>query len=219
MKAKQVLKLLKIILFLFLIIFTINFVSGYFSERVRTYVKQKARLEVASILASAVTESVLPNIDLEGLIKTVSVGGDLESVYINTYQVNMIMAETAKALQRELERIENKEVLNDLALPLNIIVSEIFFTRYGPSIDIDIFPVGGLVCDVVTSLDDYGINNMLLEVSIVANVKVQTVIPLQREEVEVEARIPIVVQVIQGKVPIYYYHNTDGKFIPHPPSF
>ncbi|NLH54133.1 MAG: hypothetical protein GX482_01290 [Acholeplasmataceae bacterium] len=216
MKVKSFLKFSKIILFLFLLFFMINLISEYFSERVRTYVEQKAELEVANILAAAVSESVLPHIDLDDLIKTVTVGGEAESIYINTYQVNKIMAETTKALQRELARIENDEVLNNLVLPFNIIISEIFYTKYGPSVNIDILPVGSLVCDVVTTFDDYGINNMLLEVSIVANVKVQTVIPLQKQEVEVETRIPIVVQVIQGKVPIYYYHNTDSKFIPHP---
>ncbi|HEY8395342.1 MAG TPA: hypothetical protein VIK96_01035, partial [Bacilli bacterium] len=79
MKVKQVLKLLKIILFLFILIFIINFISGYFSVRVKTYVAQKAKLEVANIFASAVSESVLPNIDVENLIKTVSVGGEAES--------------------------------------------------------------------------------------------------------------------------------------------
>lgn len=216
MKVKQVLKLLKIILFLFILIFIINFISGYFSVRVKTYVAQKAKLEVANIFASAVSESVLPNIDVENLIKTVSVGGEAESIYINTHQINMILAETTKTLQQELAKIENDEVLNNLVLPFNIIVSEIFYTKYGPNINIDIFPVGSIVCDVVTNFDNYGINNMLLEISIVANIKVQTIIPLQRQEVEVETKIPIVVQVIQGKVPIYYYHNTDSKFIPNP---
>ena len=116
MKVKSFLKFSKIILFLFLLFFMINLISGYFSERVRTYVEQKAELEVANILAAAVSESVLPHIDLDDLIKTVTVGGEAESIYINTYQVNKIMAETTKALQRELARIENDEVLNNLVL-------------------------------------------------------------------------------------------------------
>ena len=151
MKVKSFLKFSKIILFLFLLFFMINLISGYFSERVRTYVEQKAELEVANILAAAVSESVLPHIDLDDLIKTVTVGGEAESIYINTYQVNKIMAETTKALQRELARIENDEVLNNLVLPFNIIISEIFYTKYGPSVNIDILPVGSLVCDVVTT--------------------------------------------------------------------
>jgi sporulation protein YunB len=216
MKVKQVLKLLKILLFLFIIIFIINFLSGYFSERVKTYVEQKAKLEAANILSNAISETVLPNIDLENLIKTTTVGTEIDSIYINTYQVNRIMAETTKQIQEELSRIENNEVLNNLELPLNIVISEIFFAGYGPKIDIDIFPVGSTICDVVTTFDNYGINNMLLEISIVAKVRFVTVIPLQRQEIEVETRIPIVVQVIQGKVPIYYYHNTDSEYLPNP---
>ena len=138
MKVKQILKLMKILLFIFIIIFIINFLSGYFSERVKIYVEQKAKLEAASILSNAISETVLPNIDLDNLIKTTTVGTEIESIYINTYQVNRIMAETTKQIQEELSRIENKEVLNNLELPLNIVVSEIFFVGYGPKINIDI---------------------------------------------------------------------------------
>lgn len=216
MKTKQILKLIKIIIFFFLVFFIINIISGYFSERVKNYVSQKAQLEVTNIISDAVTESVLPNIDLENLIMTVSVGGEIDSIYINTYQVNKIMANTTKVLHTELSKIENNEILNNLVLPFNIIVSEIFYTKYGPNINIDIFPVGSVTCDVVTNFDNYGINNMLLEISIVTKIKVQTIIPLQRQEVEIETHIPIVVQIIQGRVPIYYYRNTDSEFFPNP---
>jgi uncharacterized membrane protein len=56
MKTKQILKLIKIIIFFFLVFFIINIISGYFSERVKNYVSQKAQLEVTNIISDAVTE-------------------------------------------------------------------------------------------------------------------------------------------------------------------
>jgi hypothetical protein len=39
--------------------------------------------------------------------------------------------------------------------------------------------------------------------------KIQSIIPLIKSESDVECQIPIVLQIIQGEVPRYYY-NTDS---------
>ena len=42
--------------------------------------------------------------------------------------------------------------------------------------------------------------------------KIETIVPLQKSESKVNCKIPIVMQIIHGEVPRYYY-NTD-KLVP-----
>lgn len=219
MRVKRAFKYIKIILIISFILFLLNFISNYFSRRVDVYVAQKARLEVSKIISETISASVLPYIDLDNLIKMVGEDSEINSIYINTYQINEIMAKASLAIQNELNKIENDEQLNNLVVPFSIILGDFLLYEYGPDIYINIYPVGSALCDVVTTFNDYGINNTLLEISIIVDITLATVIPLQKQIIDVRTRIPIVVQVIQGKVPTYYYSNTNGEYLPNPVTF
>jgi sporulation protein YunB len=216
MKLKTALRFCKVLIFLFLILFIIGFIRGYFSKRVEVYIAQKARLEASRIIAEAISTSVLPNINLEGLVKTIGDETEIKSIYINTQQINEIMAETTLTIQKELAQIEKNKKLNNLVLPFSVIIGDFLLYKYGPDIYINIYPVSGIVCDVVTTFDNYGINNTLLEINIIVEITLATVVPLQKQEIPIQTKIPILVQVIQGKVPSYYYYNTDSKYLPNP---
>jgi sporulation protein YunB len=216
MKFRRAIKYIKITLIIAIFLFLLNFISNYFSRRVDVYVAQKARLEASKIISEAISESVLPHIDMDTLIKMMGEDSKIDSIYINTYQINEIMAKTSLTIQRELDKIENDEKLNNLVVPFSIILGDFLLYEYGPDIYINIYPVGSAFCDVVTTFDNYGINNTLLEINIVVDITLATVIPLQKQLIDVRTKIPIVVQVIQGKVPTYYYSNTDSEYLPNP---
>ena len=90
------------------------------------------------------------------------------------------------------------------------------FYDLGPNINIKIYPVGSVKCDVRSVIEEYGINNSVFRLEIEVRVAFAVVIPLQRDEIEVVSSIPIVVQIIQGEVPRYYFNSREGKFIPMP---
>jgi len=208
---------LKITLFVLISFFIINFISGYFSERVRVYVKQKTILEASSIISKTIKSQVLPNIDMDNLVKTTTNNETekIESIFINTYQVNKIMADTTDEIQNVINNLNNED-LNRLKLPFGVIISDTLFNDVGPNVSIVMYPIGSVECDVITKYENYGINNTILTIDIKVSVSFTTMIPLRKDEVTVITNIPIVVQVIQGEVPRYYYYNTDSQFIPHP---
>lgn len=216
MRVKRVIFFIKLFLFLFIIIFLISFISGYFSSRVKLYIKQKATIFSSQIIASTISADVLPEIDLNNLVKTVYTDNEnIDSLYINTYQINDILAKTTNAIANKLKTLDDEE-LNKLILPLGIVLSEVLFYDLGPSIKIKIYPVGAVKCDVKSVIEEYGINNSLFRLEIEVNVSFAVVVPMQKEEVEVTTAIPILVQIIQGEVPRYYFNSPSGKIIPVP---
>lgn len=216
MKVKRVIVFIKLSFFILLFLLLINLISGYFSERVRLYITQKARLEIANMISNTIKDEVLPSIDMDNLVKTTTnENSKVESIFINTYQVNNILANTSSAIEKQIKNIDDN-TFKDLYLPLGIILSDVLFTKLGPNINIYIYPVGSVRCDVQTKYDHYGINSSILRLDIVVEVEFDVIIPLQKNQIAVTTNIPIVVQIIQGEVPRYYYYNTNSQFIPYP---
>lgn len=214
MNSKKIVFFIKLFTYIFIILFIITFISNYFSDRVKTYIKQKATLESSMIIASAIEREVLSNIDLDNLIITVkSENENIDSIYINTYQVNNILALTTSSITSQLNNLENQD-LEQLTLPLGIILSDVLFYDLGPEIKIKLYPVGAVKCDVKSVIEEYGINNSIFRLEIDVSVSFAVVVPLQREEIEVNTAIPVVVQIIQGEVPRFYFSSKDGKISP-----
>lgn len=214
MNSKKIVFFIKLFTYIFIILFITTFISNYFSDRVKTYIKQKATLESSMIIASAIEREVLSNIDLDNLIITVkSENENIDSIYINTYQVNNILALTTSSITSQLNNLENQD-LEQLTLPLGIILSDVLFYDLGPEIKIKLYPVGAVKCDVKSVIEEYGINNSIFRLEIDVSVSFAVVVPLQREEIEVNTAIPVVVQIIQGEVPRFYFSSKDGKILP-----
>jgi len=216
MKIKKIVFFIKLLIFLFIVFCTITIISGYFSKRVNLYIKQKATTATSLLIANTISDEVLPSIDLNNLINTVSSDNEnIDSIYINTYQINDILSKTTSSISNKLTNLESNE-LNNLTLPLGIVISDVLFYNLGPDINIRIYPVGAVVCDVKSVIEEYGINNSVFRLLLEVKVTFAVVVPLQKDEIAVTTSIPIVVQIIQGEVPRYYFNSAEGKFIPMP---
>lgn len=217
MKWKRIFAFIKFTLVFMIIFLIINLLSAYFSERVRLYVRQKAILQISDIIATTIQTEVLPTIDTENLIiLNTSDTKKVESIYINTYQINKIVADTARSVTNKMKEIDQNQDLVNLTLPMGDLISDVLFNDLGPDIEITVRPIGSATVDVITGYEHYGINNSLFTVSIQVKAMFSTLIPLRKDEVEIISKIPIVVQVIQGEVPRYYVNVKDPSMIPYP---
>lgn len=205
----------KIIIYVFLFMFiiflviTIHYLSIYFGDRTKLFMENKSIVYTQSYLKEAILEDVIEEINISSLylIKEDS-NSQVESVLINTAQVNKILGLVNSSLEKNMDSIQNTE----LQIPFASIFSEVLFNSFGPNIKLKIYPIGSYKCDVISTATEYGINNTLFEIYITVDLKIETLVPLQRNENVVNCKIPIVMQIIHGEVPRYYY-NTD-KLVP-----
>lgn len=195
---------LTLTIILFLVFGIMNFVSGYFSDRVSVYISNKATIYCSNVIEEAIRDEVVSRIDLESLV-TYNKDQDevVKSIYINTKQVNDILSNVNKSISNNMNKIENEK----LVLPLGIVLSETLFYDIGPDMTINIVPVGSAITDVVSKVSPYGINSSLFEVSINVKMKVETIIPLKKGLVDISFDIPLVIQIINSDVPRYYFSS------------
>ena len=206
---KKVIVYVFLFICILLVVFGVSFVNRYFSDRVSAYIQNKGVVYTQKYLQEAITENVVEEIDIESMyLITENADKKITNVLINTAQVNKILALVNESLESNITKLGEEQI----RLPISIILGETIFTKIGPDITLRILPIGKYECDVISNVSEYGINNSLFEIYINVKLNIETIIPLKRNQASVECKIPLVMQVVQGEVPRYYY-NTD-KLVP-----
>ena len=150
------------------------FIGNYFSERIEVYINKSVENKAVEIINDVLKEEVIPNIDSEKMLLINEKG-----VIINNKNVNEVLFLVNDNISENFDMIK-KEVLK---IPLSSIISEELL-NFGPNINIRINEIRSFKTDIVTIVEEYGINNSLLKLE-----------------------IPLVSQIIQGEVPKFYSYG------------
>lgn len=205
----------KIIIYVFLFFIVIvsfiviNFLNNYFSERSQMIIENKGIVYTQKFIQEAILKDVVEEINISSLYyMKEDTNQNVDSILINTAQINKILGLVNKSLDNSINNIPYENI----KIPLYSIMGDTLFNSFGPNINLKIYPIGNFKCDVISEVLPYGINNSLFKIYIKVDMKIQSIVPLMKSESNVESQIPIVLQIIQGEVPRYYY-NTD-KLVP-----
>lgn len=191
---------------LLLVLFILNFVSGYFGDRVEVYIEQKSALFATNTIETALREAVINDLNEEELFTiNKESDGTVKSVIVNTATVNEILANVNSSVSDSIEDIKKE----NLSLPLGIILSDTLFGDRGPSINIKILPAPQAVTDIIATATAYGINSSILEISIKVKIDYQTIIPLRRNVSSLNFNIPLVITILNSEVPQIYLMNNN----------
>ena len=88
---------------------------------------------------------------------------------------------------------------------LGMVLDNFFLGNLGVKLPVKYQTVGKLKGEVVSTIQEYGINNALIEIKLSISGKTRVLLPLKTKEVDIELSAPLVVKIIQGKVPDYYF--------------
>ena len=227
-KEKILYIIASIITISFLLIFV---VSKKVTPILMVYAEKKSKSVASIMISEAVNNNVFKDLSKDDLfIQTKDKSGKVVSTDFNPVIVNTVLNKITIYVQNYLEQLESgtieelelsKTVLNNYDLeklkkgviyeiPSGIVFHNSLLSNLGPKIPVKINLNGDVITDIKTDVQSYGINNALIKVS--ANVKVymQVIIPFKTKEVVVEANVPIVMKLVEGNVPSYYYPNLTG---------
>lgn len=68
-----------------------------------------------------------------------------------------------------------------------------------------------MTSDIQTKVSNYGINNVFLEVIVYVEVSMQVLLPFASKTVQANTNIPIVMKIIEGNVPNFYYPSLTNQ--------
>ena len=179
-----------------------KFSFGYFSETVKLYIDQKSRIYAMDIISDSINNDVLSNInDTQIVDKVYDNNKELMSASINTYQANLIRAYVAKSVNKSIESINEQDDFKYIMIPLGYFFSRNYFLANGIRVPINLEIIGSTKLDIKSDVKSYGINSSLVEINLEVAIKMQIMVPFQREQIDLVYNIPLAMEIINSDVP------------------
>lgn len=232
MKLKRRKKYKKLnILFIVIILLIISIFNllKIFSKKAMPIFLNYSEIEVNRIASLVINNSLINEIGTKVIFDDLFVvkedkSGNIVSMDINSSKVNELLIEASKLLEQNLKYLENGEIdklkVNGLninskkkgviyELPSGIIFNNVFLNNLLPKIPVRLNLVGTIFCELTTDVESYGINNAIFRVNIHATTTLKVVLPFTSKDVALEAKIPIIIKIIEGEVPNYYFGSNN----------
>lgn len=230
-KGKIINKIILLVILLGLFIFfTFRFINTKVTPILLPYAESSVKKLTNLVINKAISKQVAEDLNIEDLfIITKDGNNQIKTIDFNPILVNKTLTLITNNIQLNLKYLEEGNI-DLLELPDNIdidydedkiskgIIYEIpsgvifknaLLSNIGPKIPVKLSIIGDIVSTVNTKVTNYGINNAMIEVSIIVEVEEMVILPLTTKKIKVETSIPVAIKLIQGTVPNYYFNGID----------
>lgn len=222
LKRNLLIKLTKkdtILIVAFLVLLIVSLIFKYINTKIvpplEVYAENEVK-KISSLIISDAVESIsFSEEETMSFFNTLTNKSDeVISVDFNTAKINKSLVKLNKAVYKDLKSFENgRYKLEDTEIetedliykiPLGYITGNYTLSNIGPKVPLKAKVIGSVVSNIKTEVLSYGINNSLLKVYIDVTVNMRFMLPLISKDVLVNNSIPLVVKIIQGKIPNVY---------------
>ncbi len=190
------------------------FLTQYFSERVQKFVVTEASIHSTYLIERVVNDTILSQINSEELVYfDYKTDNSVNYMIVNTIVANKIVSDTIRVMN---EYFDNDYTDPTLSIPVGAIINDTLLGNFGPEIGITIRQKGTFDVNIYTDVTEIGINNSYVQVMLDINVRMLVLIPLQDHEITVQTKLPLVLNIINGEIPRYYYQGSTSTPITNP---
>ncbi len=219
---KIFLLLIVLIVSIFFSILLILKVENVIEDKMMSFCETQINKLSKSIVLEAVNRCTDEDINIDSLL-IVEKNSDeqIESISLNTNKVNYLLKlinnrivsifnDIEKSNIKDLNVMTNNSIkINENGLvfeiPIGVITGSTFLSNIGPKIPIRIVFSEDLESEVKTEIENYGINNVLFKTYVEIKVSEQVLLPVGTRTITTINKIPIIVKMIQGDIPNYYF--------------
>jgi sporulation protein YunB len=219
--------------FLFFFILCLTLLFSFIHKKIEpvmlSYATSKASKLATLLITQAVNDKVFHTMDVEDIVLTSKdSNGAIKEVDINPIFANKLLNMITNYVQEYIEKVEDGDIdslgvtdtifsnydIHKLKqgiiseIPSGIIFNNALLANLGPKIPVRISLVGDVSSDISSNVTNYGINNAFLEVIVTVKVKLCVLLPFASDEVEATTNIPLVMKMIEGDVPNFYYPSS-----------
>lgn len=209
-KFKKVRRIgISIIIFLLFIISTRSF-NRYIEPQLLAIAKQHTEFAINNIVKEVLSDM---NYTPEQLYEShANNAGEIVRIDYNSHTLNKLLHSALNTIDKALiaaqdgkEDPTTKNVFYEdgvlYEIPLGYVTNIFFLYDKGPKVNVRMRMLNDVTGEIKTESKPYGINNTMLEIKLAIKVKAQIITFLSTTEMESICELPLVVQIINGKVP------------------
>lgn len=202
------------------LIISVFYILKIFNERAKPLFMEYSSVEVEKLVTLVVNSTVNDIISKDTNMDNIFTDDN----NINNKALNSITYNSLKYVKLNLKYLEegqvekltiNKNIFDDYnmkklkkgivyELPSGVIFNNSIISNVFPKIPVKLNVIGSLAADIDTSVEEYGINSALFKVDLNIHMTVKILLPFTSKNTKINTKIPIVIKIIEGKVPSLY---------------
>lgn len=218
-----------------LIIFIVIYLLGFINDRVSPMLVEYAETEMikfARLIANkTVVKEINDTISTDDLFIISKNNEVIQTIDFNPIAVNRLLSIITSSIESDFNAIAsgNYDVIgldsnvlinysgDDLKrgivfkIPSGIVFNNAFLTNLGPKIPVRFSLAGNIGSNIETKITNYGINNALVEANAIVDINMRIVLPFITKYTTIKVTIPIIIKLINGTVPNYYYNGVSSS--------
>ena len=178
----------------------------FITNKITPTIYKKCKFEIEKFAINEINKAITQAIDQYGYnyedyitIKT-SDEGNVIAIYTNARQISTIHNAIIDKINKELNDIKYQHI--DIAL--GSLTGVIWLSSRGPHIPIKIAYKGLTNSEIISSLEESGINQTLHKIHIVVTANMVGFLPFHTENVEVKSDYMLAESFIVGQIPKHY---------------
>lgn len=214
------------------LILSLHFIGKRVTPYVEKYaIKQAKRLSTV-VIEKSVTKEMLNDFSSNKIfVENKNNDGSVETIDFNTKKINEMLITVSSSVKKrlkdleqgkidnleisdnELFNIDSKKLKNGVIyeIPSGIIFNNSLLNNIGPKIPVKLSMLGDVVTDIDLSVNEYGINSVMIKVGVKVILNEQVILPFNSNQVKIETVIPIAMKLVQGNIPSYIFNNDKVK--------
>ncbi len=193
------------------------------------YIELEARRFTTLLVNQVSIENITKDIDLNQLFSTTkSIDDDIQTIDFNSNVVNEVLSLVTKTIRDKINHLDsgdftklflidkyknnqNQRLENGIfcEIPIGALLNNGIFANLGPRIPMKFVFIGDIESNIKTKVEEYGINNALVTISIQVYITERISMPLLSKDITIEMDVPLAIKLLQGKVPAYYQKGLD----------
>ncbi|ASB90646.1 sporulation protein YunB [Bacillus sonorensis] len=209
--------LLSFVLFIFSTTISLLMINSSIKPTLLNIAEMETNRIATHVIQEAVDNYMSEDENVQNMIEMkTNENGKVTTIDFNSHVVRDMKNKITKQLHDNLKETETEEFNSSAKtpegrhdgviynIPLGQTTGNSLLGNLGPKIPVRLNIVGDVFTDVKESVKPYGINNALINIGVLVEVKVRVVIPFATKTAVVKNTIPATIQAVHGDVPDFY---------------
>ena len=201
-KKRRKISVILIVIFIFLTLFL--YYIKLVNPIIKDYSKAKVNALTEELLNEAVSNVVNTTLNYDKIVNiSYTNNGNISYINANQYIINVITREVVNNAQQLMQKIGSKGI----GIPIGTFTGISIFVGRGPDLKLEMLPIAIVGSKFNSKFTNMGINNTLHQLYLDVTTRVELILPIKKQVIEVTQSVLLCEGIIIGEVPEVYLGN------------
>jgi sporulation protein YunB len=177
---------------------------GYFSDAVNAYTESLIKSYSKEVIDKGVSSGIINLLDGKSLLNEIyDENGKVSYAYLDVQILNYLRNNIAEYILECINEINDGDDFKSIELPLGYFFGRNYFLSNGIKVPIELEVIGHQDVFIEKNVETVGLNTTILEINLVVELSIRSVIPFQTDVIESITSIPLGLEILNNDIPYY----------------